>query len=62
MIGASLGYLEGRGEVRGPDGELKAVIIVSSHCTPEQAQRAAEVLNQPLEVTSNGSHAPHRDP
>lgn len=61
-IGASLGHLEGRGEVRGPDGELKAVIILTAQCTPEQAARAAQIMDQPLEVTSNGSDSSHGNP
>lgn len=63
-IGASLGKLEGRGEVRGPDGTLKAIIVLSSDCSQEEAERAASALNVQLkdEEHGNGGNAPHGSP
>lgn len=38
-IAPSMGKLEGRGEVRGPDGKLKFEFVLTSDCSPEQAEK-----------------------
>lgn len=49
--------LTGVGEVRGPDGTLKATFTIETDCTREQAERLAADLNATLEDNTNGNHA-----
>ena len=56
-MNTGMGKLEGRGEVRGPDGRLKGEFILTADCTPEQAQAVAAELNLKLEENDDGCNA-----
>ncbi len=56
-MNTGLGKLEGRGEVRGPDGKLKGEFILTADCTPEQAQAVAAELKLKLEENDDGSYS-----
>ena len=55
---AQFGKLTGVGEVRGPNGELKATFTLHGEAVLEDAQRAADALNVKLEEGQpDGNHA-----
>lgn len=56
-MNTQLGKLTGVGEVRGPDGTLKATFTVETECSKEQAEQLALQLSAPLEESNNGDHA-----
>mgnify|MGYP003383709678 CR=1 FL=1 len=60
MPQAAFGRLEGRGEIRDKDGNLKGEFTLSADCSREQAGRAAQALDiQLAEAQENGGNASH---
>ncbi len=56
-MNTGMGKLEGRGEVRGPDGQLKGEFILTAECTPEQAAALAADLNLKLKENDDGCNS-----
>jgi hypothetical protein len=56
----TLGKIEGRGEIRGPDGKLKAEFIISGEGTLDAAESFAQsagiTLTQEIDNGRNPSH------
>jgi hypothetical protein len=61
-VGASLGKITGRAEVRGPDGTLKGYIELSgeTHLSPEELSERLGI-NVLVEKDSNGSDSRSSD-
>ncbi len=62
QVGAGLGKLTGRAEVRGPDGVLKGYIEISgeTHLSPEEISERLGI-NVVVEKDSNGSDSRSSD-
>lgn len=56
---ANTGKLEGTGEIRDKDGNLKGTFTLSSECSPEQARQLGLINSV---ENDNGDNTPNSDP